>query len=284
MSQKKLTDEELFAQFEDIPSEEAVPASTASVAAPTTTTTTTARSAAKGSKGGAAVDDDDDDPLAELSALAAARPTSRPGTPRMSSASTKRTEHTPASSGPPSERTSEDKKRTTLPGALRKSTESTRSNLNQSFVAPNNEHITPSSQQQQQHQATTPAQTKEETAGTDSGAATSPSQPASGGGWWGSVFNVATAAVKQAEAAVKEIRSNDEVLKYAEQMKGNVKSLREYGEYEAEAPEILILVLVYPSQPIHVLISPSSRRKRTLSRSADLSIPPSNNRSSYFSS
>lgn len=202
MSQKKLTDEELFAQFEDIPSTEAP-------AAASTTTRT-----AKGTKGAppapvpAAAAVDEDDPLAELSALAAARPTSRPGTPRLSSTTTsstgtKRAEHTPASSGPPSNRTSEDRLRSTTTAAPRKSTESTRSTLNQSIVAePKDEDA--------QAQSPQPA-------------------AASGGGWWGSVFNVATAAVKQAEAAVKEIRGNEEVLKYAEQMKGNAKLLREYG-------------------------------------------------------
>lgn len=206
MSQKKLTDEELFAQFEDIPSTE-VPA------VPTTTTRTSkgTKAAAPPAPEVAVAAVDDEDPLAELSALAASRPESRPVTPRISSATTsstgtKRAEHTPASSGPPSERTSEDGLRAGAPTAPRKSTESSRSNLNQSFIA------------------------EEKTADTQS----SPSSPQpaaqpSGGGWWGSVFNVATAAVKQAEAAVKEIRGNEEVLKYAEQMKGNAKLLREYG-------------------------------------------------------
>lgn len=204
MSHKKLTDEELFAQFEDIPSTEA----------PSTSSTSTR--SAKASKAAPpppllatpAVAVDDDDPLAELSALAAARPTSRPTTPRHSSTTTsstgtKRADHTPASSGPPSNRTSEDRLRTTAAAAPpRKSTDSTRSNLNQSFVA-DDVHV------ESERESSQPA--------------------ASGGGWWGSVFNVATAAVKQAEAAVKEIRGNEEVLKYAEQMKGNAKILREYG-------------------------------------------------------
>lgn len=203
MSHKKLTDEELFAQFEDIPSTEA----------PSTSSTSTR--SAKASKAAPpppllatpAVAVDDDDPLAELSALAAARPTSRPTTPRHSSTTTsstgtKRADHTPASSGPPSNRTSEDRLRTTAAAPPRKSTDSTRSNLNQSFVA-DDVHV------ESERESSQPA--------------------ASGGGWWGSVFNVATAAVKQAEAAVKEIRGNEEVLKYAEQMKGNAKILREYG-------------------------------------------------------
>jgi len=50
-----------------------------------------------------------------------------------------------------------------------------------------------------------------------------------GGGWWGSVFTAASAAVKQAEAAVKEIRGNEEAQKWAQQVKGNVDVLKSYG-------------------------------------------------------
>ncbi|KAM0278463.1 hypothetical protein ACHAQH_005130 [Verticillium albo-atrum] len=53
---------------------------------------------------------------------------------------------------------------------------------------------------------------------------------ASGGGWWGSVFSTATAAMKQAEAAVKEIRENEEAKKWAEQVRGNVGGLRALGD------------------------------------------------------
>lgn len=222
MSKKALTDEELFAQFEDIPSADAPSASTAP-ATGTSTRTPKGTKAAPPAATPAAAAVDEDDPLAELSALAAARPASRPSTPRLSSTTTsstgtKRAEHTPASSGPPSGRSSEDRLRTPAAPAtatsasLRKSTESSRSSLNQSYVAQDSSEQEKVPQYQQQ----------------------SP-QPASasGGGWWGSVFNVATAAVKQAEAAVKEIRGNEDVLKYAEQMKGNAKLLREYGNFSS---------------------------------------------------
>ena len=39
----------------------------------------------------------------------------------------------------------------------------------------------------------------------------------------------ATAAAKQAEAAVKEIQKNEEAQKWAEQMRGNVGALRGLG-------------------------------------------------------
>ncbi|CAK7210200.1 hypothetical protein SCUCBS95973_000698 [Sporothrix curviconia] len=51
-----------------------------------------------------------------------------------------------------------------------------------------------------------------------------------GGGWWGGILSAATstatAAMKQAEAAVKEIQSNEEAKKWANQVRGNYTSLR----------------------------------------------------------
>ncbi|KAK2046208.1 hypothetical protein LZ31DRAFT_217126 [Colletotrichum somersetense] len=72
-----------------------------------------------------------------------------------------------------------------------------------------------------------------------SAAASEPAAPAasgggggggSGGGWWGGIFNTATAAMKQAEAAVKEIQKNEEAKKWAEQVRGNVGGLRALGD------------------------------------------------------
>jgi hypothetical protein len=58
----------------------------------------------------------------------------------------------------------------------------------------------------------------------------------SGGGWWGNVGGLlatasatATAAMKQAEAAVKEIQQNEEAKKWADQVRGNVGALRGLG-------------------------------------------------------
>ncbi|KIW68967.1 hypothetical protein, variant [Phialophora macrospora] len=51
----------------------------------------------------------------------------------------------------------------------------------------------------------------------------------SGGGWWGGFLSTATAAVSQAQAAVKEIQKNEEAQKWAEQLKGNVGVLRGFG-------------------------------------------------------
>ncbi|KAI1149513.1 maintenance of telomere capping protein 1 [Nemania diffusa] len=57
---------------------------------------------------------------------------------------------------------------------------------------------------------------------------------ASGGGWWGGIFATATAtanaAMKQAEAAYKEIQHHEEAKKWAEQVRGNVGALRGLGD------------------------------------------------------
>jgi len=51
----------------------------------------------------------------------------------------------------------------------------------------------------------------------------------SGGGWWGALTATASAAVKQAEALAKEIQQNEEAQRWAEQVKGNVGTLRGLG-------------------------------------------------------
>ncbi|KAI1751791.1 maintenance of telomere capping protein 1 [Xylaria castorea] len=57
---------------------------------------------------------------------------------------------------------------------------------------------------------------------------------ASGGGWWGGIFATATAtasaAMKQAEAAYKDIQQNEEAIKWAEQVRGNVGALKGLGD------------------------------------------------------
>lgn len=54
--------------------------------------------------------------------------------------------------------------------------------------------------------------------------------PAAGGGWWGGILSTASAAMKQAEAAVKEIQQNEEAKKYLESVRGNVGALRGLGK------------------------------------------------------
>ena len=129
-----------------------------------------------------AKNEEEENPFGDLEKTLAAKPasTSRPTTPRVSSSTTSGKAVTPASSSnPASERTSEEKLRA----------ESVKGEGG----------VTPTEQQQ----------TKESTAAASGG----------GGGWWGSMFSAATAAVKQAENLAKEIRGNEEAIKWAEQVK-----------------------------------------------------------------
>lgn len=146
------------------------------------------------------------DLLAELENLGAQGPGSRPHTPRIPSA--KRTTDTPP---PAYSRSSEEKA-----SAPRKSAESNRS-FHTSFTP----SATSSDLQDAEKKApiAQPAET---------------SAPAAGGGWWGSVFATASAAVKSAEAAVKEIQQNEEAKRWAEQVKGNVGALRGLGNKKHE--------------------------------------------------
>jgi len=147
---------------------------------------------------------EEQDLLAELENLEhlGAHQPSRPHTPRVQSIKRSNTATPPASS-----RNSEEK--TT---AARKSGESTRS-YHTSFTP----SATSSDLQEAERKAPI-AQPAEEPAAS------------SGGGWWGGIFATATAAVKTAEAAVKEIQHNQEAQRWAEQVKGNVGALRGFGK------------------------------------------------------
>jgi hypothetical protein len=152
------------------------------------------------------------DVLAELENQVKPQADARPRTPRVAtpvggaSSPTKR-----ASVGSPlpqtSTRSSEDK-----PQSTRKSGDSTRS-YHTSF--------TPSATSSELQDAEKKARIAEPAA-----------QPAaaSGGGWWGGILATASAAVKTAEAAVKEIQQNEEAKRWAEQVKGNVGALRGLGK------------------------------------------------------
>ena len=150
----------------------------------------------------AAPSQSEQDLLAELENLGA-QPSSRPHTPRVQSV--KRTTATPP---PGSSRTSEEKA-----SGPRKSAESTRS-FHTSFTP----SATGSDLQDAERKAPI-AQPAE-----------APAPAAAAGGWWGGIFATASAAVKTAEAAVKEIQQNEEAKRWAEQVKGNVGVLRGFGK------------------------------------------------------
>lgn len=197
------TNDDLLKQFDDLGVDDVPPASKGT--------------AAKTSKA-AAASQAEQDLLAELENLGAEKPASRPHTPRIGTkvSPIKRT----ATGTPPpasSNRSSEDKN-----AAMRKSGESTRS-FHTSFTP-----SATSSDLQEAEKKSPIAQ---------------PAEPAvaSGGGWWGGLLATASAAVKTAESAVKEIQQNEEAKRWAEQVKGNVGVLRGFGKFTTLVPEFLEL-------------------------------------------
>ena len=142
----------------------------------------------------------EEDILAELENLSTQPPAERPHTPRVS---TKRVVATPP---PGSSRNSEEKT-----SGLRKSAESTRS-FHTSFTP----SATSSDLQDAERKASI-AQPAEAPAAT-------------GSSWWGGLVATASAAVKTAEAAVKEIQHNEEAKRWAEQVKGNIGVLQGFGK------------------------------------------------------
>lgn len=136
-----------------------------------------------------------EDILAELDNLATQRPSSGPGTPRISSDKARPYTRSPRPSAT-IERPSEEKA---------------------------------SAQQSEETGRTSRAEAKQEQPKTEpEDAASGESQ---GGGWWGGLFATASAAMKQAEAAVKEIQNNEEAQRWAQQVKGNVGALKGLGIY-----------------------------------------------------
>ncbi|KAM0720320.1 hypothetical protein Q7P37_004456 [Cladosporium fusiforme] len=177
---------------------------------------TTPKPAAAGAK----TANDDEDPFGDIQAQLAAKAqsTSRPGTPRMSSSATsattkspKRAEHTPASSGAPSARTSsEDRLRSGGAAApVRKSGESARGY---------HQGITPGEgEEAKQPEISKPEEEQEQKPAAAPAPAPTPAAQSSGGGWWGSMYSAASAAVKQAETLAKEISANEEAQRWAGQ-------------------------------------------------------------------
>ncbi|KAL4997349.1 maintenance of telomere capping protein 1 [Aspergillus recurvatus] len=167
----------------------------------------------------------DEDILAELGSLAAQRPASRAGTPRTSTTEPRTSTKSPKPATPAG-RTSEDK------SAPRKSGESARYNKTADAQ--------PASSKEP------PADEKTSFSG--------------GGSWWGGIFATATAtasaAMKQAEAAVKEIQQNEEALKWAEQVKGNVGALRDLGG------ELRSMAIPTFTSLIHTIAPPISSHER----------------------
>lgn len=160
------------------------------------------------------------DKLAELENLLGDQP-ARPHTPRIKETASKRSSTATPPPGAAAGRLSED--RSNLP---RKSGESSRS-IHASFTP-----SATSSDVQDAEKKGPVEQTSSEAA--SSGSAAAGGGGGGGGGWWGGIFATAsataTAAMKQAEAAYKEIQQNEEAQKYLEQVRGNVSVIRGYGK------------------------------------------------------
>lgn len=161
-------------------------------------------------------DQGEKDILAELENQLGDQP-ARPHTPRLKETATSKPSPakraSTATPPPAAGRLSEDK--TNLP---RKSGESTRS-FHASF--------TPSATSSELQDAEKSGHVEQTAA---------PAAPA-GGGWWGGIGGIvatatatASAAMKQAEQAYKEIQQSEDAKKYLEQVKGNVGYIRSYGK------------------------------------------------------
>ncbi|KAI0433909.1 maintenance of telomere capping protein 1 [Xylaria sp. FL1042] len=201
---KATTDDELGELFEGIGDDGAVkkPTKTKGAVKGTTAKSTTVKST--GSK--PQRNKPEKDILADLEDELGDEEPARPHTPRTKRTST-------ATPPPAAGRLSEDKPA----AAARKSADSTRS-FHASF--------TPS--------ATSSDLQDAEKKGPVEQSQSAPAAASSGGGWWGGIFATATAtasaAMKQAEAAYKEIQQNEDAKKWAEQVRGNVGALRGLGD------------------------------------------------------
>lgn len=145
----------------------------------------------------------DQDILADLESQLSQQP-SRPHTPRLKEAGAKRPTATPP--------IADDKAPI---AAVRKSTDSISQGAS----------FTPSATSSELHESDKRAPVEQ-----PQQAQQAPQQ--SGGGWWGGILSTATAAMKQAEAAYKEIQQNEEAKKWAEQVRGlniDVNALKNYG-------------------------------------------------------
>jgi Family of unknown function (DUF5427) len=199
MSSKKApTDEELLAQFNDLG------AQPASKPAKTVTSRQSKQTSVSGQS--------EQDLLAELDNLATQRPASRPSTPSLKSSAIQSGNRSPKRSStatpPPGVRSSEEKSVSGIGGAQRKSGDSARSFHQIQTV------FTPATTTTEESPEPEPV----------------PAPASSGGGWWGGLLSTATAAVSQAQAAVKDLQKNEEAQKWAEQVRGNVGVLRGFGE------------------------------------------------------
>ncbi|KAM5384429.1 hypothetical protein ACJZ2D_001465 [Fusarium nematophilum] len=170
----------------------------------------------------------DQDILADLESELAAEQPSRPHTPRIKDVAARRSTATPPAGDP------------------RKSTDSARSNR---------ASFTPSATSSELHEV-------EKKVIAEPVQSSNPAPQPSGGRWWGGILSTASAAMKQAEAAVTQIQQNEEAKKWVEQAKGirgiDVTTLRTYGD------ELRHRALPTFTNILHTLAPPISSHERLL--------------------
>ncbi|KAK5653969.1 hypothetical protein OQA88_7645 [Cercophora sp. LCS_1] len=174
--------------------------------------------------------DADDDILAELENQLGEKAPSRPHTPRI--------RETAPKASPAAKRSSTNTPPLDAAGLARKSVESTRS-YRASF--------TPSATSSEPQEEKKPE----------------PAPASGGGGWWGGLLSTATAAMKQAEAAVKEIQQNEEAKKWAEQVRGNVGAIN-VSALRGLGDELRHRALPTFTNILHTLAPPISSHERLL--------------------
>ncbi|KZF24522.1 hypothetical protein L228DRAFT_281586 [Xylona heveae TC161] len=238
MAEKKNTEDEISKLFEGIENNESTPGKD-----PKSTKTTATMPDPQA----------ENDLLAELGNLAAERPASRSHTPRAVSSSNRKSPMPAANDNngtppPPaaSERTSEDKLAASTSTLPRKSGESTR---------PLHRAATPNEFLEKSSSDSSITASQQPSAPSVPPTAQQQQQQSNGGGWWGGIFATASAtasaAVKQAEAAVKEIQKNEEAQRWAEQVKGNVGLLKGIGgELRSRALPTFTNILHHIAPPI----------------------------------
>lgn len=178
-----------------------------------------ASSKSKSAAGAKKTSPSEQDILAELENELEDKPASRPHTPRIK-------DHAPAK-GSPARRPAAGTPPPDAASLPRRSVESNKSPL---------------------AETTTATASEEDTAAATGG----------GGSWWGGFMSTATAAMKQAEAAVKEIQKNEEAKKWAEQVRGNYSTLRGYGD------ELRHRALPAFTDILHTLAPPIASHERLL--------------------
>ncbi|KAI9659051.1 MAG: hypothetical protein M1821_002011 [Bathelium mastoideum] len=242
MSTKK-TGAELLAELDTIGGDDAPPASTATSKPSQPATSSSESPSTK----------EEDDPLAQLTALAIQRPTSRPATPRR-----KEVVNTPSSSTA-SGRTSEEKSRLPPAAGGRRSGEGAA--FQQKFT-PRVEDADEDLRHEQSREQEKEVEREREEKAAGGG----------GGGWWGGIFGAASAAMKTGEAFVKDLSKNEEAQKWAERVQGNALSLRDLGA------DLRTRALPTFTSLLHTLAPPISAHERLVIHSThDLVAYPSLN-------